>query len=163
MIKANQAKFSIRRMCRLIGVSHSGFYAWKSRKESKRDQMNRMLSIKILEFYDRSHGTYGAIRIFRDFLDLGTKVSKNRIARLMKKLQIAGVTRRKWMMTTKRDDRFRPAPDLVNRNFAASKPNQLWVADITYIPTWEGFLYLAAKLWVGAWLLICGLNWCYQH
>jgi putative transposase len=144
-------------LCDLLGVSPSGYYAWKVRKLSPRAEINKILSARILEFYDRSHGTYGAKRILRDLWDAGFKISKNRTARLMKILKISGVTRRKWIATTKRDDRFKPAPDLVNRNFTASKPNQLWVADITYIPTWEGFLYLAVVLDVFSRKII---GWC---
>ena len=133
-------------MCRLLSVSPSGFYAWKTRKESARSIANREFSKKILEFYDRSQGTYGSPRIISDFRDLGIRVGRHRIQRLMKNLGIMGAMRRRWVITTRRDDRFRPAPDLVKRQFTADRPNKLWVADITYIPTWEGFLYLAVVL-----------------
>ena len=73
-------------------------------------------------------------------------MSKKRVQRLMKELEISGTSRRRWISTTQRDERFRPAPDLVDRNFTAQRPNQLWVADITYIPTWEGFLFLSVVL-----------------
>ena len=90
-------------------------------------------------------GTYGAPRIQIDLADAGIRVSRKRIARLMRNAGLAGVSRRKGTVTTVRDG-ARQAPDLVDRNFTADRPNMLWVADITYIPTWAGFLYLAVVL-----------------
>ena len=133
-------------MCHLLGVSSSGFYAWRSRKPSKRSVRDSELKEQIQEIYDRSRGTYGAPRVLAELRYLNERVAKKRVQRLMSELGIAGASRRRWMITTKRDDRFRAAPDLVARNFTAERPNELWVADITYIPTWEGFLYLAVVL-----------------
>ena len=127
-------------------MSASGFYAWLKRPESNRAKANRELSAHIKDAYDRSRGTYGAPRIFYELKFLGVKAGVHRISRLMRKMGLVGAMRRRFVVTTKRDERLRPAPDLVNRQFTANKPNQLWVADITYIPTWEGFLYLAVVL-----------------
>lgn len=130
----------------MIGVSKSGFYAWKSRQPSKRKLRDEELKNKIKEIHNRSRGTYGAPRILADLRFTGESVSKKRVQRLMKELGITGASRRRWLTTTTRDDRFRPAPDLVSRKFEANRPNELWVADITYIPTWEGFLFLSVVL-----------------
>jgi putative transposase len=96
--------------------------------------------------HQRSHATYGAPRIHAELRAEGIKVGRKRVARLLKKAGLVGASRRKWIHTTVRDRNARPAPDLVQRNFGAPQPNRVWVADITYIPTWTGFLYLAVVL-----------------
>jgi putative transposase len=96
--------------------------------------------------HQRSHATYGAPRVHAELRAEGIKVGRKRVARLLKKAGLVGASRRKWIHTTVRDRNARPAPDLVERNFGAPQPNRLWVADITYIPTWAGFLYLAVVL-----------------
>ena len=101
---------------------------------------------QIRTFHQRSNGTYGAPRIFEDLRGIGVRTSKKRVARLMRQAQIYGVSRRKGMTTTHRSLTEEKAPDLVKRDFKVDKPNKLWVADITYIPTWSGFLYLSVVL-----------------
>lgn len=133
-------------MCGLFSVSTSGYYAWLKRPKSKRCVEDGNLKERIGEIHARSRGTYGAPRILAELRFLGVRIARKRVQRLMKELGIAGASRRRWVTTTKRDERLRPAPDLVNRDFVAALPDQLWVADITYIPTWEGFLYLAVVL-----------------
>jgi putative transposase len=127
-------------------VSPSGFYAWASRKPSARKTRDEVLKGKIKDFYERSRGTYGSPRLLADLQFVGERTSRKRVQRLMHELGIRGASRRRWVTTTTRDDRFTPAPDLVKREFRADRPNLLWVADITYIPTWEGFLYLSVVL-----------------
>jgi len=138
--------FSIRAMCRVLDVSASGYYAWRRRMISVRAREDEALRGKIRSIYDRSRQTYGAPRIHAELKEEGTRVSRKRVARLMKESGLVGASRRKTVRTTRRDPAARPAPDLVDRKFAASGPNQLWVADITYIPTLAGFLYLAVVL-----------------
>ncbi len=138
--------YPVATMCRLLGVSASGYYAWQGRAPSARDQSDAALLERIREFHLISRGTYGAPRIHAELADQGHAVSRKRIARLMRNAGLAGVSRRKGRRTTLRDARARAAPDLVERDFAAEAPDQLWVADITYIPTWAGFLYLAVVL-----------------
>jgi len=135
-------------MCRLLGVSPSGFYAWSRRPSSKRSQADEGLLGEIRAIHQRSRGTYGAPRIHAELAAEGTRVSRKRVARLMREVDLQGVSRRRQFGTTVRDrDRDRrPAPDLVERRFSAEGPDQLWVADITYIPTGSGFLYLAVVL-----------------
>lgn len=117
-----------------------------SRPKSKRKTEDEALGKRIQEIHARSRGTYGAPRIWAELRFLGTRIGRKRVQRLMKELDLAGASRRRWITTTRRAERYQPAPDLVHRNFTAEKPNQLWVADITYIPTWEGFLFLAVVL-----------------
>ena len=133
-------------MCRVFGVSPSGFYAWNSRALSARAMRDAELTARIRVFHARSKGIYGAPRIQVDLHEEGNHVGKKRVARLMKADGLEGVSRRKWVTTTVRDADARPAADLVERQFSADSPNRLWVADITYIPTWAGFLYLAVVL-----------------
>ena len=133
-------------MCRVFGVSPSGFYAWSGRAPSARAIRDAELSARIRVFHARSKGAYGAPNIHADLHDEGTRVGRKRVARLMKADGLAGVSRRKWVTTTVRDADATPAADLVERQFSADAPNRLWVADITYIPTWAGFLYLAVVL-----------------
>jgi len=133
-------------LCRVLGVSPGGYYARLKRPPSARATADVELSARIAEIHRRSRQTYGAPRIHAELKEQGIKVGCKRVARLMRVAGLKGVSRRKWIITTVRDREARPAPDLVERNFAAMAPNQLWVADITYIPTWAGFLYLAVVL-----------------
>lgn len=130
-------------MCGLLGVSPSGFYAWTKRVGSQRAQSDAVLLAQIRAIHQRSRGTYGAPRIHYELFTQGLRVSRKRVARLMREAHLQGVSRRRRMTTTVRDRRSRPAPDLVDRHFAAEARDRLWVADITYIPTRSGFLYLA--------------------
>jgi len=133
-------------MCRVLGVSTSGYYAWRSREKSKRRREDEWLGERIEQIHRQSRQTYGAPRIHAELREGGQKVGRKRVARLMRASNLSGVSRRKSFHTTRRDPRARPAPDLVERKFVASQANQLWVADITYIPTMAGFLYLAVVL-----------------
>ncbi len=145
-MSANQAIFSIRAMCRVLEVSASGYYAWRKRMMSVRATEDEQLQQRIRTIHLLSRQTYGAPRIHAELQEQGTRVGRKRVARLMKACSLTGITRRKSTVTTRRDRSTRPAPDLVDRQFAANKRDALWVADITYIPTWAGFLYLAVVL-----------------
>ena len=143
---ANQAVFPIRTMARVLKVSPAGYYAWKSRPPSARDHADAELLRRIRTIHAVSQGTYGAPRIHAELWAEGIRVGEKRVARLMREVGITGMSRRRTTRTTIRARDERPAPDLVDRDFTADTPNQLWVADITYIPTWAGFLYLAVIL-----------------
>lgn len=145
-MKANQAVHAVRTLCRTLGISASGFYAWRDRPPAARAIADEQLLERIRAFHATSKGTYGVPRIFMDLAEEGTRVGRKRIARLMRSAGLRGVSRRKGCWTTIRDRGAQPAPDLVQRRFVADAPNQLWVADITYVPTWAGFLYLAVVL-----------------
>ena len=141
----NQAAYPIVTMCRLLGVSPSGYYAWTKRQPSRRARADAALVAEIRTAHHASRGTYGAPRIHAELAANGIRVGRKRVARLMVAASLAGVSRRKFVTTTIKDG-GRQAPDLVDRDFTADRPNLLWVADITYIPTWAGFLYLAVVL-----------------
>ncbi len=142
----HQALYPVRVMCRVLEVSSSGYYAWRKRGPSKRSKSNAVLLKTIERFHQESDGTYGSPRIHADLKAENNGASLNRVARVMRGEGIQGVSPRKWTTTTVRGEDARPAPDLVDRDFTASGPDQLWVADITYIATWVGFLYLAVVL-----------------
>lgn len=144
-MRANQATYPVTAMCRVLEVSGSGFYAWLKRSPSERAKEDDRLREQIREVHRDSRGTYGAPRIVAELLKRGVRISQRRVARLMREAGIQGVSRRRGVRTT-RSDGTRPQKDLVERCFKAEKANQLWVADITYIPTLAGFLYLAVIL-----------------
>lgn len=143
---ANQAMYPIQSMAKILGVSRSGFYAHAGRRPSGRDLADAELTERIKKIHAASKETYGAPRIHAELADEGISVGRKRIERLMRAQGLKGVSRRKFVSTTVCDKRVRPANDLVDRNFYADQPNVLWVADITYVPTWAGFLYLAVVL-----------------
>jgi putative transposase len=132
-------------MCRVLGVSPSGYYAWRKRPLSTRARTDVELTARVEVVHRASRGTYGAPRIHAELTAEGLPIGRKRIARLMRTAGLQGVSRRK-VRTTVRDETARPAPDLVDRQFTAAGPDRLWVADITYVPTWAGFLYLAVVL-----------------
>ncbi len=133
-------------LCRVLKVSVSGFYAWCNRAPAPRTLANIALADRVEAIYRQSRSTYGRPRIQAELQDGGLRVGDKRLARLMRERHCYGASRRKWVVTTVRDPKAKPAMDLVDRNFTATEPNQLWVADITYIPTWAGFLFLAVVL-----------------
>ena len=143
---AHQAAHSIGTLCRVLAVSPSGYYAWRPRARSARACDDDVLLVEIRAIHTHARGTYGAPRIQAELAARGRRVSRKRVARLMRRAGVRGVSRRKWVTTTVRDQARRPAPDLVQRAFTATGPNALWVADITYVGTWSGFLYLAVVL-----------------
>jgi len=145
-MRAHRATHAIATMSRVLGVSSSGFHAWCTRPVSARAQTDAALLDQIRAIHTRSRGTYGVPRVHAELAAQGVHVGRKRVTRLMAAAGLAGVSRRKGTTTTRRDRDARPAPDLVERDFTAAAPDQLWVADITYIPTWAGFLYLAVVL-----------------
>ncbi|MCE2398605.1 MAG: IS3 family transposase [Gemmatimonadetes bacterium] len=142
----HRAIYPVRTMCRLLGLSPSGYYAWRRRGPSSRARENAALTEEILEIHARSDGTYGAPRIHAELRARGRGASLNRVARLMRAAEIEGASRRRKAMTTRRAPGAEAAEDLVDRDFSAAGPDELWVADITYVPTQAGFLYLAVVL-----------------
>jgi putative transposase len=141
-MSAHQAMYPIRTMARVLKVSASGYYAWRNRPASARATADADLTRRIRTIHAGSHGTYGAPRVHAELKAEGVDIGRKRVARLMRAMAIAGVSRRRSApTTTRRDPDHRPASDLVRRNFVAEGPNELWVADITFIPTMIGFLY----------------------
>ncbi|AQS60349.1 transposase [Desulforamulus ferrireducens] len=131
-------------MCQVFKVSRSGFYAWLKREESSRAKQNKELLKEIHNVYKLSRGTYGSPRVTKALKNQGITCSRNRVARLMRDYGIFAKTKRRYKATTNSKHSYPVAPNLLNQNFSANQPNQVWVADITYIPTDEGWLYLAA-------------------
>jgi putative transposase len=145
-VEVEKANHPVTLLCRLLGVSRSGYYVWRERPPSARTQGNRALTARIRTIHERSRGTYGAQRIHAELRYEGVCCSRKRVARLLRVAGLQGCHRRKGPRTTRRNPEMVPAPDLVKRGFAAAAPDRLWVADITYVPTWAGFLYLAVVL-----------------
>jgi putative transposase len=146
-MSAHQAEFPIRTMARVLKVSASGYYAWRSRPASARATADADLTRRIRTIHAGSRATYGAPRVHAELAAEGVRIGRKRVARLMRGAALAGVSRRRSApTTTRRDPDHAPAHDLVRRNFVAEGPNELWVADITFVPTMAGFLYLAVVL-----------------
>ena len=146
-MKANQAVWPVRTVCRVLGLSPSGYYAWVGRAPSARARRDQQLQEQIKELWDANRQVYGRPRIHAELQESGQRVSAKRVGRLMQRAGIAGASRRRQVQTTTRVERAaRVAPDLVQRDFTAAGADRLWLADITYVPTWSGFLYLAVVL-----------------
>lgn len=145
-VEREKANHPVATMCRVLEVSPSGFWAWSKRPPSRRALADAALTERIRDIHERSRGTYGMPRIHAELRDDGTRCSRKRVARLMREDGLEGIHRRRSARTTVQDRDTAPAPDLVERMFDASCPDALWVADITYLPTWQGFLYLAVVL-----------------
>jgi len=148
-IEAQKATHQVCAMCRTLKVSKSGFYGWRDRAPSARAQTDALLMEKIARIHRDSRETYGAPRIHFELRMLGVRCARKRVARLMREASLFGCGgRRRKARTTLRSqvERTPPAPDLVKRNFTPEAPDRLWVADITYVRTWEGWLYLAFVL-----------------
>ena len=146
-MSANQASFPVATMARVLGVSKAGYYAWLHRSPSAHAVADNALLKRIRTIHATSRQTYGAPRVHAELRAQGEQHGRKRIARLMREGGLVGAShRRGGPVTTQRDKEARPAPDLVDRDFTAMGPNQLWVADITYVPTMTGFLYLAVVL-----------------
>jgi transposase InsO family protein len=133
-------------MCGMLGVSSSGYYAWRKRPPSGREMANRELYKKIEVVYNENHRVYGSPRIYHALKKQGVVCSENRVARLMRLRGLRARQTKRFKVTTKRNKAHPVAPNLLNRDFEADRPNQKWLADITYILTQEGWLYLAAVL-----------------
>ncbi len=142
-IDAERGYLPVALLCRMLGVSRSGYYDWRGRSPSVRSRENALLTAKIHEIHRRSRETYGSPRVHAELRSIGTRCSRKRVARLMRKAGLRGCMRGRRRGTTRRGKGATPAEDLVKRNFATPRMDRIWVADITYIATGEGFLYLA--------------------
>ena len=142
LIEAEKANYPVSLLCRVLKVSRSGSYAWLHRSPSRRSVEDRFLTERIREVHERSRQTYGYPRVHAELKALGVECGKRRVARLMREADLRGCIRGRRRSTTRREESA-AAPDLVDRRFLAALPDRLWLADITYLPTREGFLYLA--------------------
>jgi putative transposase len=146
-VERERANYPVATACRVLGVSTSGYYAWRRRPASPRSLADAVLTEMIRTIHRESRGTYGAPRIRAELRhDYGVSCSQKRVARLMRRAGIQGCSRRRRVRTTRPEKAAAPAPDLLERDFGAACPDQKWVAEATYVPTWAGFLYLAVVL-----------------
>ncbi len=145
-VEAEKAYYPIRLMCRCLAVSRSGYYAWRKRLSSERATQDARLKVEIAASHTTSRRTYGSPRILRDLREEGHRVSRKRVARLMRELGLAGRRKRRFRATTDSKHRFPVAPNVLMREFDVESPNTAWVTDITYLATSEGWLYLAVIL-----------------
>jgi putative transposase len=144
-ISAEKARTPVSTQCRLLGVSRSGYYDWLTRAPSDRALTDAWLLEQIKRIHRENRGVYGARRVHAELrLAEGIRVGCKRVERLMRQADLSGLVRRRRGKTTIRVPGVRVADDLVERQFCPAAPNVLWVADITYLRTWEGWLYLAA-------------------
>jgi putative transposase len=143
LIEAEKATHSVPILCRLLGVSRSGYYAWRSRSPSERFRFDAVLSEKIETIHRNSRATYGSPRVHAELRAIGIRCGRKRVARLMRRAKLQGCLRGRRMRTTHRAALQQAVPDLLGRNFASEVPDRLWVADITYVRSTEGFVYLA--------------------
>jgi putative transposase len=148
LVEAEKAEHAISRLCKVLGVTRQGFQAWRRRGPSLRQLGDAELAKRIVAIYDGSHQIYGAVRIHDELRDEHqVRVGRKRVARLMRELGIQGVSRQgKKPRTTVAEAKAPPAPDLVERRFQADAPNRLWLADITDVPTLEGYLFLGVVM-----------------
>lgn len=133
-------------LCRALGVSRSGFYAWRDRPESGHAAEDLKLAIKVTEAHQRGWGKYGSPRVHRELKKQGIAVSRKRVVRLMQEQGLVGRPKKKFVLTTDSDHTLDVAPNVLDRDFTASGPNQRWAGDITYLKTSEGWLYLAVVI-----------------
>jgi transposase InsO family protein len=145
-IEQYKQEFPIVVMCRVLGVSESGFYAWRKRPESSHARKDAELTTQIQALFVHARGLYGSPRIFADLCDLGVKCSRRRVARLMRENGLDARRKPFHPVTTKSNPKHSFAPNLLQQDFTASRPNAKWTGDITYVPTGEGWLYLAVML-----------------
>lgn len=146
VIKANEKSFKVQMMCRLLGVSRSGYYDWNMRPASARALENKRLAVEIKEIYDREKQRPGSPRITKSLRASGYRVGKNRVANIMRQQGWRAKGSKKFKATTNSRHNLPVAPNLLQQNFEATQPNQKWVSDLTYIWTAEGWLYLAVVL-----------------
>lgn len=142
-IEDNRSFFRLEKMCRVLEVSRSGYYAWRKRPKSQRKLKNEQLLGHIESVHHKSRGRYGSYRVWRTLLQLGVMCGRNRVVRLMRRAGLKSKRVRKFKTTTDSKHSLPVAPNLLNQNFKTTAPNQVWVSDITYIWTWEGWVYLA--------------------
>jgi putative transposase len=148
LIQAEKASFPVRMMCKLLEVSRSGYYSWLGRRPSKRSEEETQLKASIQEAHQQGRGTYGSPRVTQELKSKGLKAGRHRVARLMREQGLRGLPRRRALRvaTTRTDPSLAVAPNTLDRDFSTTQLDQVWVSDLTYLDTQEGWLYLAAIL-----------------
>lgn len=146
LIESEKARWSVSRMCRLLGVSRSGYYSWRSRVPSRRCRQDETLKRRISEAHRASRGTYGSPRIRAELVEDSPGIGRRRVARLMKDLGLRGLPKKRFVRTTRGNPSHRVAPNLLDRNFEPLGVDRVWAGDITYLWTQQGWVYLAVLL-----------------
>jgi transposase InsO family protein len=146
LMDAQKALFPVKFMCQQLGVSRSGYYAWKGRPEAERHKVDRVLSEEVTQVHQDSRHTYGSPRVHAELRARGQRVSRKRVVRLMRAQGLAARRRRRYVATTDSRHRQPVAPNVLARDFSPRQPNSTWATDITYVSTREGWLYLAVVL-----------------
>lgn len=146
LIEAEKAHFPVRLMCSVLEVSPSGYYAWRQRPVSKRKQEREKLKVAIHAAHRAGRGTYGSPRVTQELKYQGVQVGRHRVARLMREHKLQGTPRRRFRVTTTSDPALAVVPNHLARQFQVPQPDQIWTADLTYLWTQEGWLYLAVVL-----------------
>jgi putative transposase len=159
-IHEQRGSYPVAKLCELLSVSKSGYHAWKNRPPSVRELENGRLETHIRAIHAESGGTYGSPRVHRELIEQGNVVSLNRVRRLMKKNAIRARHKRRWKATTDSNHNLPVAPNLLEQRFEAERPNQVWLADISYIWTDQGWLYLACILGLYSRLIV---GWAMSH
>lgn len=154
-IKASRDRYTVRQFCQVLGVSRSGYYEWLSRAPSRREQENAVLLDRIKALHVAHRARYGSPRIHAPLRQQGIPVSRGRVERLMRTHQIMAQRSKRHKRVYRQREQQQPAPNLLSREFQANAPNQKWVSDITFIPTREGYLYLAVILDIYSRAIVC--------
>ena len=145
-VRAHDHEFRVCRMCRVLSVSRSGYYAWRERPLSPRSQANRQLVSEIRRVHEAARGVYGALKTWQQLRVQGIRCGRHRVARLRRRYGIEATRRRRFKVTTRSRQGQVVTPDLVRRGFTVPAPNRVWVGDVTFVPTREGWLYVAVLL-----------------
>jgi putative transposase len=145
-IEQHKQEFPVVVMCRVFSVSESGYYAWRKRPACQRKREDALLTEEIWQGFRTHHGRYGSPRLHAELRDRGISCSRKRVARLMREADLSARRKRRRVITTRRDTTHPVAPNVLDRDFTAAEPNTKWTTDITYIPTAQGWLYLAVIL-----------------
>ena len=145
LIHAEKAHFPVTLMCRMLNVTRSGYYAWCGRQASRRAQENQRVSEQMVDIFEASRGTFGSPRMHAALMARGLEVGLNRVARLMAQLGLRARPKRKFKATTDSEHPFPIADNVLNREFKTTEPDRVWVADMTYILTGEGWLYWTVR------------------
>jgi transposase InsO family protein len=143
-MKAHEGRFSVVGMAHVLGVSRSGYYAWRRRPVCAQEMANRHLLRRIQAIHQHSGATYGSPRVYHELRAQGQRCGRHRVARLMRQAGIQGCQRRRFRHTTRRDEQHPVAPNLLPKRGQPDAPDQVWLSDVTYIPTGQGWLYLAS-------------------
>lgn len=146
LVDQNKSMLSIDRLCELVGITPSGYYKAKRRGRSERQRTDEYLGVQVRALFRQYQGRYGSPRVARALCERGTRVGRHRVARLMREEHLKAHGKRRFFRTTQVDPKAQYSPNVVARDFTAERPNQLWVGDLTYIPTLEGWLFLAVLL-----------------